>query len=200
MKIGAVLLAAGRSKRFGESDKLLALIDGVPLVRRALAALEASVASDIVVVTLPGADRLIEAAGRGRWRFIENGDADSGMASSLRVGLANIDAACAGALIALADMPMLSAAIVDDVCAAFANCNGEAIVFPESPDGRQGHPVLWPRAHFERLSALDGDQGGKSVLLAHREAWHPVPIAADAAFIDIDTPADLKSATQRKGD
>ena len=194
MKIGAVLMAAGASERFGDADKLMAEIDGEPLIRRALAALEASSVADIVVVLPPDAEARRRACGVGRWRFATNGGDADGMAASLRTGLSGLNEDCAGALVALADMPLLSAALIDDLCAAFASCDGQAIVFPERPDGRQGHPVLWPRAFFAALSELKGDEGGKPVLLANRDAWHPVPIADEAAFFDVDTPADLSLA------
>ncbi|MFN0218519.1 MAG: NTP transferase domain-containing protein [Hyphomicrobium sp.] len=194
MKIGAALLAAGRSQRFGDDDKLLSVIGGQPLIRRAIAAFEASSVAEIVVVTPIDADRLMAAGGQGRWRYVANPDAEDGMATSLRVGLSALGEDCAGALVALADMPYCSAAMIDDLCAAFAQANGEAIVFPENPDGRQGHPVLWPRRLFGDLLKVQGDKGGKAILSANRDAWHPVPIADETAFFDVDTASDLDAA------
>ncbi|MGQ0457136.1 MAG: nucleotidyltransferase family protein [Hyphomicrobium sp.] len=194
MKIAAILLAAGRSKRFGDADKLLAEIGGQPIIRCALDALDASSVAEIVVVTPEDSGPLIAAAGKGRWLYHANPDAVHGMGTSLRAGLAKISDDCSGALVALADMPYLSASLIDDLCAAFAQANAIAIVFPESPAGRQGHPVIWPRRLFSALSAVEGDQGGKAILKAHSDAWHPVPIADDAAFLDIDTLADLRDA------
>lgn len=193
MKITAIVLAAGRSSRFGTDDKLLALVDSKPLVRRVLEALDASSVSDIIVVTPPVPQGLVEGAGQGRWRFVANADAAAGLSTSLKAGLSEVDAEAAGAMIVLADMPFISAELIDGVCAAFSLCRGAAIVFPEAPDGRQGHPVLWPRQFFAALQALDGDQGGKSVLAANRDFWHALPVADDAIFCDIDTQDDLKA-------
>jgi molybdenum cofactor cytidylyltransferase len=194
MKISAVVLAAGSSRRFGGGDKLLANVSGKPLLRLVLEAFDASSISDIIVVTQPDAQKLMEGAGHGRWRFVSNQHAAEGMASSLRQGLSEIDDESAGAMIALADMPFISGALIDELCAAFAICRGAAIVFPESAEGRQGNPVIWPRHFFEELSALDGDQGGKSVLTANRDSWHPMPVSDDAPFRDIDIRDDLPPA------
>lgn len=197
MTISAIVLAAGRSSRFEGGDKLLALVEGKPILRSALEALDASAVSDIIVVTKPGATQLKHCAGDGRWRYVENTDAAQGIASSLRAGLREVDPQSSGAMIALGDMPFISATLIDQLCAAFELCRGAAIVFPSAPDGRQGHPVVWPRRFFEALLALDGDQGGKSVLAANREFWHSVIVDDGAIFIDIDTEDDLRAAKDR---
>lgn len=83
MKIAAVILAAGRSSRFEDGHKLLAEIDGVPIVRRVALALAQSRVDDIILVTGANADDVLAAAAPGRWRSVVNPNATEGLSSSL---------------------------------------------------------------------------------------------------------------------
>ena len=196
MKIAAIVLAAGQSSRFGDGNKLLANVGGVPLIKRVVSALSDSPVCDIILVTENGAGAgdIIKAAGDGRWRHLQNGRAADGMASSLIIGLDAVADDTDGALVALADMPYVSPALIETLCAAFTMCRGKAIVFPQRENGLQGHPVIWPRSFFSALQKLTGDQGGKSVLAAHREHCHPIPYSDDSAYFDVDTADDLSRA------
>ena len=191
MKIAAVILAAGRSSRFEDGHKLLAEIDGVPIVRRVALALAQSRVDDIILVTGANADDVLAAAAPGRWRSVVNPNATEGLSSSLSLGIQSLDATADGALVALADMPGISTKLVDALLAAFTQGAGNSIVFPVASDSRRGHPVIWPRALFPALKNLSGDTGGKSLLAGHCELWRPVACDDAGAFADIDTRADL---------
>ena len=58
-------------------------------------------------------------------------------------------------------------------------------------DGQRGHPVLFGRAFWDALAQLDGDQGARRVLQAHRPAWCEVPCDDPGVLRDVDTPAAL---------
>ncbi|MBY0560922.1 nucleotidyltransferase family protein [Hyphomicrobium sp.] len=190
MKLAAVILAAGSSTRFENGHKLLVEIDEVPIVRRVCSALAQSKIDDIILVTGGSDDRVAKAAGQGRWRVVENPDAGEGLSTSLRAGLRNVDRTADGLLIALADMPGLSSALVDKLVSAF-EINPDAIVFPASPDGRRGHPIIWPRSLFAALEGVSGDKGGREILAQHQDLLCPVACEDPGAFADIDTRADL---------
>lgn len=191
MQIAALVLAAGRSSRFKDGNKLLASIDGVPLVRRVLTAVAASSVTDIVLVVAPEAQGVVEAAGAGRWRKIINEQTENGLASSLRAGISALPGTTDGALVVLADMPGINTELIARVMAAFTAEGGGVIVYPADNAGRQGHPVLWPRCLFPELLALEGDTGGKRLLQEHKAISRPVPVSGADAFLDIDTQADL---------
>jgi molybdenum cofactor cytidylyltransferase len=191
MKISAIVVAAGCSSRFTGGNKLLAEIDGKSIARRVLHAVSASSVDEIVFVTPKNGAALVVAAGVGRWRAFANHNAESGLSSSIAMGLANISSDSAGAVIVLGDMPLVTAALLNNLCLSFLTSGGRAIVFPQSVAGRQGNPVLWPRALFSALSALSGDRGGKEILAAHPDMHLPVIVEGEAAFADVDTAADL---------
>lgn len=191
MKVGAIILAAGQSARFGDGNKLLADIGGEPMIRRVALAVAASRIDEVVLVVSPSGGAIAKAAGDGRWNVVVAENASAGLSASLGSGLETLPANLSGALIALGDMPDVSTELIDKLIAAFAACGGQAIVFPQDGVGRQGNPVVWPRSLFAKLKTLTGDAGGKSVLKAHTHLWHPVPTADAGAFRDVDTRQDL---------
>jgi molybdenum cofactor cytidylyltransferase len=193
LKIAAIILAAGSSSRFEDGHKLLVEIDGQAIVAHVCSALAQSKVDDIILVTSEADGAIAKAAGSGRWRTIENPNAHEGLSTSLRAGLQNIDPDSSGLLVALGDMPGITSRLVDTLLSSFNRCQGRAIVFPASPDGRRGHPIIWPKALFFELLTVTGDSGGKTILADHTNLWHPVAYEDTGAFADIDTRADLEA-------
>jgi molybdenum cofactor cytidylyltransferase len=182
-KVGAVLLAAGRSSRFGDGHKLLASWRGQPLVAHAADAISAAgLPPPIVVLGHDAAAVRAALAGRDL-RFVEAADWAEGMGRSLAAGIAAVPADWDAALICLADMP----AVEPELIAALAAAPG-AVVAPVW-EGRRGHPVRWPRAAFARLLALSGDTGGRAVMAEFDVTELPAP--SSACLTDIDTRAAL---------
>ena len=194
MKIAAVIVAAGRASRFDGGNKLLADLDGLPLIRHAAGAVAQSRVTSALLVVPQDSAAIVEAAGYGPWTAVINADAMGGLSSSIRTGISALDPSIDGALFILADMPFVTAKLIDRLCETFAQNDGVRIVFPVTRDGRQSNPVLWPRALFPALSQLSGDKGGKALLNDHGDLHAPVQLADDAAAFDIDTVADLALA------
>lgn len=198
MRIAAVIVAAGQSSRFDGGNKLLADLDGVPLIRHAArAVVEARVADAVLVVPADHA-AIVSAAGDGPWSVVVNEDTSAGLSSSIRAGVAALDPSIDGALIVLADMPFVTAELIAQLCETFAAHDGKRIVFPATRDGRQSNPVLWPHALFPALLQLSGDKGGKTLLDAHPDLHAPVMLGNDAAAFDVDTESDLAHAVKAR--
>lgn len=191
--IGAVLLAAGESRRFGSGDKLLAEVGGEPLLKRAAKAALEGGASPIVAVT--GADpRASEAALLGLpVRFVPNAEWEKGIGGSIAVGVRALDPDLDGAFIVPGDMPFLTPELFRSLIAAFVRSEGRPVVFPTAPDGGQRNPVLWPRRRFPQLTSLRGPEGGKRLLAEERKTF-AAAVEGPAALWDIDTQADLDAA------
>jgi len=204
VKIAAILLAAGRSARFAaaggrEATKLAASVAGKPLARYAAEAALASAARPVVVVTGHARDA-VEAALHGlRLRFVHNPAFASGLASSLKAGLAALPGDIEGAVVLLADMPAVAPALIDRLAAAFAAAPDALAAIPVA-EGRRGNPVLLGRALFPAVAALDGDEGARR-LLAGLPPGRVVEIAAgdDGATLDVDTPEALAAARLKFG-
>ncbi len=190
--VAALILAAGESRRMGGLNKLLATIDGKPLVRIAAEAALASRAAPVIVVT--GHDAAsVEAALDGlAVTFTRNPDYAEGLSTSLRAGLRALPGGRDGVVVMLADMPGIGPAIVDRLIAAFRPESGAEIVVPVW-QGRRGNPVLWGARFFDRLAAVAGDAGGRRLIGENRELV--VEIAGSAAVTrDVDTIEALAEA------
>ncbi len=196
-RIGALVLAAGRSTRMGAANKLLAEVDGVPMVGRAVDAALASQAAEAVVVTGHDADRVRAALAGRRVTLIHNPDYATGMSTSLQRGLASFGAGVDGVIVCLADMPRVSAATLDRLIAAFDPVEGRAICVP-TWNGKRGNPVLWARRFFAEMSEIQGDTGARHLIGEHADLLCEVAMADDAVLIDVDTP-DALAALKRAG-
>lgn len=192
VRVAAVVLAAGASRRMGAQNKLLSEVRGRPMVEHVVDALVASRAEPIVVVT--GHDRAnVEAALRARAvQFAYNPDFARGMATSLVRGIdalreiGRVDAA----LIVLGDMPLLRAHHIDRLIDAFDPSEAYSVCVPVF-DRKRGHPVLWAESHFEEMRQLGGDVGARALLRHHAHLVKEVPMPDAAINVDVDTPGAL---------
>ena len=191
-RIAAVILAAGRSTRMGPANKLLADLNGKPLVRWVAEAALASQTRPVLAVTGHQAAEVKAALAGLDVTLVDNPDYATGLASSLRAGIRALPEATDGVLVLLGDMPRITAAHIDRLIAASAS--GKIVV--PAHEGRRGNPVLWPARFFLALVALEGDAGAKRLLTAHAADVHEVDLASDAIFLDIDTPDALAHERQ----
>jgi molybdenum cofactor cytidylyltransferase len=197
-RVAAIVLAAGRASRMG-SNKLLAELDGMPIVRRTVTAALASQARPVVVVTGHEAAAVREALSGLDITFAHNPAYAEGMSTSLRAGLAAagpIDAA----LVCLGDMPRLLARHLDAVIAAHRGheAAAETIIVP-TYDRKRGNPVLWPRRYFAEIAHLTGDVGARALIERYADHVCFLPIDDPAILVDVDTPAALAALRGEPG-
>ncbi|MEO6877644.1 MAG: nucleotidyltransferase family protein [Gemmatimonadaceae bacterium] len=185
--IAGLLLAAGGARRFG-SQKLVALLGGEPLVRRAAQVLAAT--TDRVTVVVGNEAAVVQSALNGlAVHFVENSNWSSGLASSLVCGIQSLPADAEAVVIALGDQPHIDPTVVRAVVARW-RAGGCAVVATRY-DGVQGHPVLFSRELFGDLLALTGDSGAKRIIEQQLERTAYVDVPAPAP-VDVDTVGDLE--------
>jgi len=189
-RIGALVLAAGQSRRMGKTNKLLAEIDGVPMIRRVCDAVAHSQSTGIVVVTGHEPDRVVAALDGLTVQRIHNPDYAEGLSTSLQAGIAALPADWDGVVICLGDMPRVRSDEIDRLIAAFNPVEGRAVCVP-THRGKRGNPVLWARAFFEEIGSVMGDVGARHLIGANAEAVCEVEMASDGVVTDIDTPDAL---------
>lgn len=188
-KVAVVVLAAGRSTRMQGANKLLAEVDGVPLVARAALAALASRAAEVLVVTGYEAERVAAALSGCPVRLVHNPDYGEGLSTSLRAGISVVSPDTVAAIVMLADMPRIDARHLDRLMDAF-DPTAPQIVVP-CHHGRRGNPILWPREFFSEMQQVTGDQGARELLVRH--AGRIKAIETDAAVLaDVDTPQALE--------
>ena len=122
--------------------------------------------------------------------FVFNSEYASGLSTSLKRGLAAVPAECDGALVALGDMPRVSATDIERLVNAFNPVEGRSIIVP-TRHGKRGNPVLWGRRFFSEMSDISGDVGARHLIGAYPEAVAEVEMESDGVLTDIDTPQAL---------
>jgi molybdenum cofactor cytidylyltransferase len=189
-RIGALLLAAGQSRRMGGPNKLLAAIDGTPMVAHVARRLLASRARPIIAVLGNQADTVDIALGKLPVKRVRNPEFAAGLSTSLKRGIAALPSDLDGVIVCLGDMPLISGRHLERLIAAFNPLEGRAIIVP-TRRGKRGNPVLWSKQFFPEMTGLAGDVGAKHLIGEHAEFVAEVEMDDDAVLVDIDTPEAL---------
>lgn len=180
--IAGLVLAAGVGSRFGDTPKLLAELDGRPLLAHAVDAQCAVEELDRIVVVLGAFAAEVRAHLRfGRAEVVVCADWADGQAASLRCGLLALRGA-EKVIVTLGDAPRIS----PDVIRRFVGePPGARAVF----DGRPGHPVVLGPAQIAAALELSGDEGARSVL----GDGPRIECGELCSGADVDTPSDLEA-------
>lgn len=187
--ITGLLLAAGRSRRFG-SPKLVEPLDGVPLAVHSARALRAAVDRAVAVIR-PDDLALATEFREAGFEIVCCPDAHSGQGASLAFGV-RMTGGSTGWLVALADMPCIKSETAQAVA---AQLRLGAIIAAPYFRGHRGHPVGFARALGPQLGALTGDAGALALIKAHRHLVVKVPCSDSGILTDIDVPEDLSRLT-----
>jgi CTP:molybdopterin cytidylyltransferase MocA len=166
-------------------DKLLELVKGRPLLAHVVQmALQSGLG---VTVTLPP-DRPARAAALVglQAHLVTVPDAGTGMATSLRAGVATLPEGGA-VMVLLADMPEVDGADLRAMIDAYRTTPGQ-IHRAVTPAGVPGHPVIFPPSARAALLALQGDTGARALLADADVVQVTLPHAH--ATTDLDTPED----------
>ncbi|MDQ5851315.1 MAG: nucleotidyltransferase family protein [Chloroflexota bacterium] len=194
--VAGVILAAGLARRMGGSKVLLPW-QGRPLVRHVAEVALASQLDEILVVTGHRAHDVGAVLRDLPLRVIHNPDYQGGLSTSLRAGIAALGEDVAGALIMLADQPLLTSTAIDSLLQAYWR-TAAPIVAPFA-HGRRGNPVLFARALFPDLLEVAGDEGARAVIEAYRDRMEGVEVD-EAVFQDVDTPEVYAALSDRPAD
>lgn len=188
--MAGLLLAAGGGRRLGGRPKALLRYGDRLLVERAVEVLREGGCRPVHVVLGACAEQVRERADLSGCVVVDNPDWEQGMGSSLRMGLASLAGAGAGAaLVSLVDQPGIGAEAVARVRGAHAST---ASLAAAAYGGRRGHPVLFGADRWAGVAASAvGDRGARAYLREHEGALTLVECGDVARAFDIDTPEDL---------
>ena len=187
--ISAIVLAAGMSRRMGTPKQLLP-IGGKVLLQVVLATVRASCVDEIIIVLGESADIIQSQISFDNCQVVINEAYQQGMSTSLRAGVARVSPSAEGALIVLADQPLLRPETIDQLIDEYRR-NKPQIVIPVY-SGSRGNPVLLDRSVFPELAGLTGDVGCRAIFDKHTERILKVPVTDSGVLLDLDTPADIK--------
>lgn len=189
--VEAILLAAGESRRMGFPKPLLRL-GSRTFVEVLIAAILPNVARLIVVVGAHGSAVREAIPADPGILVVDNPGYLRGQLSSIKAALPHVGPRASGALIHLADHPMVHAATFAAVIEGYRRL-GKPIAIARH-QGRRGHPVVFARELFGELAAAPDEQGARVVVAADPARVAYVDVDDPGVLTDLDTPEDLDRA------
>lgn len=198
--VAGILLAAGESTRYGSDNKLLATIDGEPVVRRATRTLLEAGLGVVLVVTGHESERIREALAGLDLHFAANPDYETGQGSSVTAGVRTLfeGAVVPDAVVfALGDMPAVEPGTVRRLVGAYRAGHGDALA--AAFEGSRGNPVLFDAEHLPALGDVQGDGGARDILLGS-DAAALVETGDPGVLADVDDPDDLAAVAALRED
>jgi len=195
LKVAAVLLAAGLSRRMGERNKLLIEIGSEPLVRRT-ARVYLAAGADVHVVLGHEAEQVRAALADLPVSFAQNPDYAEGQQSSVRAGVESLAGTYDAILVALSDQAALTPADISSLLEAFARSGGDRIMVPYFR-GARGNPVVFPAALIAEMRSQGRNAACRNFIDRNPQLTQHFEAENDHFVIDIDTPDDLAAAEGR---
>jgi molybdenum cofactor cytidylyltransferase len=194
-QVAAIILAAGEAKRFRRSPnetKLVAELEGKPIVRHVAEAALASRAYPVLLVTGHAHEQVSSSLDGLMLERIHNRDPGAGLSASLKLAVRALPSTARGAVILLGDMPRIPPSLIDRLIDAFDAAPVEPVAVVPLRGGRRGNPALIGRSLFAAVRMLEGDKGARDLIAAARENILELTAGDLATEIDIDTREDLR--------
>lgn len=190
-----ILLAAGKSSRFGSNKLLYPLTNNTPMILQSAEKLVSVLPDSIVVINhaLSSLTAQLEATGI---RVVVNEQAEQGMGNSIacgirateKIGSEGMTKDANGWLIMLADMPYLQTQTIQTLTSQLAK--GAGIVAPVY-NQKRGHPVGFNQTFKNELLALNKDIGARDILKKYHRELELVQVKDRGVLIDVDQISDI---------
>ena len=182
--ISAILLAAGQSKRMGETKQLMR-VGHSTIVEQSIDNLLNSKADEVIVVLGYKAEEVQNTIGARPIKSTINHHYRDGMSTSIKAGLNLVDSRADAVMLALGDQPFIDSQTINQLIDTFHD-HDKGIVIPVY-QGKHGHPVIFTIKHKDELLKLKGDIGGREIIDRYPGDVLEVAVSCEGVCIDIDT-------------
>jgi len=215
--IGAIIMAAGASRRMGHRPKSLLAREGEPLLLRQARLLRQAGIRHTVAVLGHHAERIVpvlrqahafpatptvtdaDAHATSGLYWVINPTPDVGPGSSLRCGLSVLPPELSAVMVMLGDQPLLEAEDITALLAAWRTRSASAeLVMPEH-DGHLGHPIIFSPVVRQAVVQQTGCAGVREWRHAHPDRVYLLPVAHARYTTDVDTPQDIERLRVQTG-
>jgi len=187
--IGAIILAAGESRRMGTQKLLLPYAGRQVIQHIADAALKCRI-DQTVVVTGYQPERIHQTLNGFEVTFAQNDNYPEGMLTSIRTGLAALPENLEAFMVVLGDQPSLTPAIIDILIDGF-RASEKGIVIPWVNDD-SGHPIIIDATYRQEVMTKFDDTGLRGLIYGRPEEVHRLPVTDPGVLRDMDTPEDYE--------
>ena len=211
-KVGAIVLAAGSSKRFNGDKRRSILDSGKSLLETSIENAASHFTQTLVVLRSGDSDYARELNNKLENKLADSGisyfcapDSALGMAHSLGNAISTLKQWQAAAIF-LGDMPYLEPETIQTLLTTYEkNGKSQPIVVPvmvgnsefkssdiKKPDtknpekSKYGHPVIFDQVYFAAIASLEGDVGARAVINANRDRVIEVVLDDSGVIRDID--------------
>jgi molybdenum cofactor cytidylyltransferase len=190
--VGAVILAAGGSSRYGKAKQLLTF-RGETLIAQVVRAAAEAGCDPIVVVVGENGDTIRQQVAT-RATVVENAQWQCGLGTSIRRGLREIVGSVDAVVLLTCDQAFVDGNVIAQLIAAQQK-TGKPII-ASSYANTLGVPALFERSCFEALLALPDDSGAKKLIEERADEVASTPFEDGA--VDIDTPEDFERLKENR--
>jgi molybdenum cofactor cytidylyltransferase len=187
--ISAIILAAGESKRMGESKLLLKWRDE-SIFEQTVDNYLASAVNEVNVILGDHAGELEKLIGDRSVTVAINPAYTKGMSTSIITGINTMSPRTQGIMLALADQPSINSETIGRLIQVFL-LKKKGIIVP-AYHGKRGNPVIFDIKYRNELLALKGDVGGREIVQRCYNDVQEVPVEDRGVLVDIDTPEDYR--------
>jgi molybdenum cofactor cytidylyltransferase len=183
-----IVLAAGRSIRFGATKQVLPWNDTTLVAHSVKAALDAGL-DPVIVIAGFEAEKVEKALAGLPVKLVFNPEFAAGQSSSVRKGIEALPPRTGAAMMLLADQPFVMDGMIRMIVQAHRHTFAPICI--PIYEGQRGNPALFDKTLFRELMELRGDVGGRALFEKYSSAMASVP-AGREAMLDIDTPEDYE--------
>lgn len=187
-RCGAIVVAAGRSTRYGAGNKLTAPFRGYPLLSHALSSVAAIDLAQVVVVVDRRHLPVLQIVERFGFEAVLAPETGVGLAASIATGAGRMGPHCEGIFVALGDMPFV---VPNDYSALAHAMQGTGEICRAGYESVPGHPVLFGRSYLGQLTRIEGDDGAGAVIRQNAVHLSVVDTGNCGVTIDLDTQSDF---------
>ena len=182
--IKKIILAAGSSKRYGKTNKLVQIFQEKPIIKHVIdVLLEENDPKDLLVVVGHEKSKIINLINNPNIKIVNNIDYEKGIGTSISCAMRHLDDYIQGVMIIPADMPLISKVDLRNLENKFIELNSTKVVFPKH-ESNLGNPVILPKSYFDILTNLNADEGARSQI---KNKDYVTVNAGIGTTLDIDT-------------
>ena len=185
-----IILAAGKSKRMHEINKLLIKINNKTMIEKIVDSSLKSLANNTIVVLGYESEILQRLLINKNITTVVNKEYLKGQSSSLQIGISALPEECDAAVVILGDMPDINSTLINQLIENYNPSDNKSIIIPTYKN-KKGNPVLIDREFFPDILSIKGDKGAKDIIKVNKKYINEIPQKQSAIINDIDTKEDL---------